>query len=79
VLEGDIVSKASLATYKDPVLLVTWVSNTGTELETQQYPVFEVVRTQGSTHFKLKTSAPGYVASVRMGISGATPVEWRST
>ncbi|WP_460584552.1 hypothetical protein [Hymenobacter arcticus] len=75
VLEGDIASSATLATYKDPVLSVTWVSKTDTELETVQYPVYEVVRSQGSTHFKLKTSAPGYVASVRVGIAGATPVE----
>lgn len=75
VLEGDIASTATLATYKDPVLAVTWVSKTDTELETVQYPVYEVVRSQGSTHFKLKTKAPGYVASVRIGISGATPIE----
>jgi hypothetical protein len=75
VLEGDIASTATLATYKDPVLAVTWVSKTDTELETVKYPVYELVRSQGSTHFKLKTSAPGYVASVRVGIAGATPVE----
>jgi hypothetical protein len=75
VLEGDIASSASLATYKDPVLSVTWVSKTDTELETVQYPVYEVVRAQGSTHFKFKISAPGYVASVRVSISGATPIE----
>jgi hypothetical protein len=75
VLEGDIASTATLATYKDPVLSVTWVSKTDTELETVKYPVYELIRSQGSTHFKLKTSAPGYVASVRVGIAGATPVE----
>ena len=75
VLEGDIVSKASLATFKDPVLSVTWYSKTQTEIGTQQYPVYELLRPQGSTHFKLKTSAPGEVASVAMSISGATPVE----
>lgn len=75
VLEGDIASSATLATYKDPVLSVTWVSKTDTELETVEYPVYEVVRSQGSTHFKLKTKAPNYVASVRVGIAGATPIE----
>jgi len=75
VLEGDIASTATLATYKDPVLSVTWVSKTDTDLETVEYPVYEVVRSQGSTHFKLKTKAPNYVASVRVGIAGATPIE----
>jgi hypothetical protein len=75
VLEGDIVSKASLATFKDPVLSVTWYSKTQTEIGTQQYPVYELLRPQSSAHFKLKTSAPGEVASVAMGITNATPVE----
>ena len=34
VLEGDVVSKASLATYKDHVLSVTWYSKTRTEIGT---------------------------------------------
>lgn len=75
VLEGDIASAATLATYKDPVLSVTWYSKTQTEIGTQQYPVYELLRPHGTTHFKLKTSAPGEVASVAMSISGATPVE----
>ncbi|QKG56973.1 hypothetical protein GKZ68_10260 [Hymenobacter sp. BRD128] len=75
VLEGDIASKATLATYKDPVLTVTWYSKTQTEIGTQQYPVYELLRPQGAAHFKLKTDAPGEVASVAMSISGATPVE----
>lgn len=75
VLEGDIASKASLATYKDPVLSVTWYSKTQTEIGTQQYPVYELLSPQGSTHFKLKTSAPSEVASVAMSVAGATPVE----
>jgi hypothetical protein len=75
VLEGDIVSKASLATFKDPILSVTWYSKTQTEIGTQQYPVYELLRPQSSAHFKLKTSAPGEVASVAMSISEATPVE----
>jgi len=75
VLEGDIVSKATMATYKDPVLTVTWYSKTKTEIGMEQYPVYEVLNPHGSTHFKLKTSAPGEVASVAMGISSATPIE----
>lgn len=75
VLEGDVTSSASLASYKDPVLSVTWYSKTQTELGTQQYPVYELLRPQGTAHFKLKTSAPGEVASVGMSISEATPVE----
>jgi hypothetical protein len=75
VLEGDIESKASIATFKDPVLSVTWYSKTQTEIGTQQYSVYELLRPQSSAHFKLETAAPGEVASVIMGVYEATPVE----
>ncbi|MGI4871353.1 MAG: hypothetical protein ACRYFX_09255 [Janthinobacterium lividum] len=75
VLEGDIVSTATLATFKDPMLSVTWYSKTQTEIGTQQYPVYELLTPGGTAHFKLKTSAPGEVATVAMGIAEATPVE----
>ncbi|MDO7887942.1 hypothetical protein [Hymenobacter cheonanensis] len=72
---GDIVSKASLATCKNPVFLVAWYSKAQTEIGTQQYPACEVLSPHGSPLFKLKTAAPGEVASVAMGISSATPIE----
>jgi hypothetical protein len=75
VLEGDIVSKATLATYKDPVLTVTWYSKTQTAIGVQEYPVYELLNPHGSTHFKFKTSAPREVATVAMSVSGATPIE----
>ena len=75
VLEGDIANQATLASYKDPLLAVTWFSKTGTELDTKQYPIYELVRAQQSKHIKLKTNAPDYVASVSIGIAGATAVE----
>lgn len=75
VLEGDIANTATLAHYKDPVLLVTWFSKTGTELGTKQYPVYELVKAQGSAHYKLKTSAPDYVVAAGTSVATATAVE----
>lgn len=75
VLEGDITNQATLARYKDPVLSVTWYSQTQTELGSQQYPIYDVVRSHGSTHYKLKTAAPSEVATVSIGIAGATAIE----
>jgi hypothetical protein len=75
VLEGDIANTATLAHFKDPILSVTWYSKTGTELDTKQYAVYELVRAGRSTHYKLKTLAPDYVASVALGIADATAVE----
>jgi hypothetical protein len=70
-----VANSATLARFKDPVLSVTWFSKTGTELETMQYPIYELVQAQGSKHFKLKTQAPDYVATVSLGIASAVAVE----
>ena len=75
VLEGDIFNQATLARFKDPVLSVTWYSQTQTELGTQQLPIYEVMGPQDSKHYKLKTDAPSEVATVSIGITGATPIE----
>jgi hypothetical protein len=75
VLEGYIANGATLANFKDPVLSVTWYSKTQTELGTKEYPIYELVRAKDATHFKLKTDAPNYVATVALGITGATVVE----
>lgn len=75
VLEGYIANAATLANFKDPVLSVTWYSKTGTEVGTKEYPIYELVQAQGATHYKLKTDAPSYAATVALGISGATAVE----
>jgi hypothetical protein len=75
VLEGNIANAATLANFKDPVLSVTWYSKTGTEVGAKEYPIYELVRARGTTHYKLKTDAPSYVATVALGVSGATSVE----
>jgi hypothetical protein len=75
VIEGDVANQATLVNFKDPVLSVTWYSKTNTELETKTYPVYELVQAQHTRHCKRKTEAPGYVATVALGIADATPVE----
>jgi hypothetical protein len=75
VWEGDIVSKVTMATYKDPVLSVTWCAKTQTEIGMQEYPVYELLNLHGSMHFKLKTSAPRELTTVARSGSEATPIE----
>ena len=75
MLEGNITSETTLTRSKAPVLSVTWYSRTQAALETKQYPIYEIVRPQGSTHYKLKTQAPDYVATVAIGIASATPAD----
>ncbi len=75
VLEGRIINRATLARFKDPVLMVEWYSKTNTLLENKEYKVFESVGPQGTAQFKVKTDAPSYVDHVAMAISSADVVE----
>ena len=75
VLEGDIKNTATLATFKDPILIVDWMSKTNTVIDTKQYRVYELVRHGHSAHFKLKTNAPEEVVSVSMGSNEAVAVD----
>jgi hypothetical protein len=75
VLEGDIKNTASLATFKDPILIVDWISKTNTVIDTKQYRVYELVRHGHSVHFKLKTDAPEEVVTVSMGSNDAVAVD----
>lgn len=75
VLEGDIQNTATLASFKDPVLVVDWMSKTNTVIDTKEYRVYELIRHGHSAHFKLKTNAPQDVFSVSMGSNDAVPVD----
>lgn len=75
VLEGDIQNTATLATFKDPILVVDWISKTNTVIDSKQYRVYELIRHGHSAHFKLKTNAPEEVVTVSMGSNDAVSVE----
>lgn len=74
VLEGDVTNNATLARFKDPVLTVSWYSQTETLIGQESYKVYEYVTPHQSAHFKLKTNAPTEVKSVGFSISGAETV-----
>lgn len=71
VLQGHLVSTATFANYKDPVILVTWFSKNYTRLGTKEYPVQALVKAQDAVAFKFETDAPSTVVSVGLGITTA--------
>jgi hypothetical protein len=54
VIEGDIYSSATLATFKDVNLKVEFLSQTGTILGTDYFTVYQYVSPGRSAHFKQK-------------------------
>jgi hypothetical protein len=70
-IKGSIVNKATVASYKDPVIRVVYFSKTETELGSDVHTIYETVRPNSSIEFKLKVDKGNNVASVRCEVLGA--------
>ncbi len=75
VLEGTLRSVATLATFKDPVLLVTWLSKSNENLGSKQYTVDKELKAGETITFKIKVSAPSKIGDVRATVVSATAVQ----
>ncbi|MBG8554014.1 hypothetical protein [Hymenobacter guriensis] len=75
VIEGNVESSATLASFKDPVVTIQWFSKTGTVIGEESYLVYEFVKPGGSAHFKFKTSAPKSVADIAIDVTDATALQ----
>ena len=75
VLEGTISNNATLATYKDVVLNITYYSKTQTELGSEKKTVFDFFKPATKKDFKIKVSGYEETESVGLDIISATPTE----
>lgn len=57
-ITGKIRNSATLATFKDVVLTVTYSTSTGTNLGSKNYVVYDYVYPGSSTDFLIKTTSP---------------------
>ena len=71
-ITGTIYNSASMATFKDIVLTVTYSTNTGTELSTEDYVVYEYVYPGSSTSFNIKTYSPSGTKQIGVKVKSAT-------
>lgn len=72
VMEGNISSSASVATYKDVVLNISFISATGTEIGSQSETLYKFFKPGANQSFKIKISGYQDVESVSMDVVGAT-------
>jgi hypothetical protein len=75
VLEGTLSNTATLANFKDPVILVTWLSKSNESIGTTQYSVNKYLPAGETISYKLKVSAPSKIADVRMSVVSASPAQ----
>ncbi len=71
VIKGKVSNKATVASYKDVDIELSFYSETGTLLEKDHEVIYETIAPGGSTSFKTKYFAPKGTDSVAMKIVGA--------
>lgn len=71
VVEGEITNKATLASYKDVEVKITFKSSTGSTIEKAIKTVNEVVGPGGTVSFKFKMKKPKGTSSVSIDIVSA--------
>lgn len=71
VIKGTISNKATVASYKDIDIELSFYSKTGALLEKDHEVIYETIAPGGSTSFKTKYFAPKGTDSVAMKIAGA--------
>jgi hypothetical protein len=71
VIKGTVSNKATVASYKDVDIELSFYSKTGALLEKDHEVVYETIAPGSSSHFKTKYFAPKGTDSVAMKIAGA--------
>jgi hypothetical protein len=72
VINGKIYNSATIATFKDVHLIVTYLTGTDSEIGSEEYVVYKYVYSGGSTAFQIKTNSPSSTKKIAVNISSAT-------
>ncbi len=72
-IKGIIYNSATIATFKDVILTVTYSSNTGTNLYSENFVVYDFIYPGSSTDFNIKTYSPEGTKRIGVTIKSATP------
>lgn len=70
-IHGNIVNKATVTTYKDAVIKVTYFSKTQTELGSKEYTIYEMFAPNSTKPFELKVDNFRDVESIGVEVTGA--------
>lgn len=71
VINGTIYNSATMASFKDVVLKVTYSTGTGTELGSEEYVIYKYVYPGSSTSFQIKTVSPSSTKQIGVKIKSA--------
>ena len=71
IINGTIYNSATMATFKDVVVNIKFLTNTDALLDTKQYTLYEYVQPNGSKTFQLKVVSPEGTKKIGVEISSA--------
>lgn len=71
-IKGTIYNSATMATFKDVILTVTYSSNTGTKLYSENFVVYDFIYPGSSTDFNIKTYSPEGTKQIGVKIKSAS-------
>lgn len=74
VIELTFINNATLASFKDALLRITFLSKTGSELGYQHFTIYEYFGAGQTVKRKIKLNAPYGTFDVSVGIESAIPV-----
>lgn len=75
VLTGTLNNTATNTNFKDPVILVTWLSKMNTIVGETSYPFYEYIAAGKSVSYKLKVKVPFKFNDVNISVRSATTVQ----
>lgn len=74
-VEGAITNSASIARFKDAVLKVSFISQTGSVIQSVNYTVYEFFDPNRTVFFSFKTDRPEATDKFSISIEGAIAVD----
>ncbi len=72
VINGTIYNSATMATFKDVVVNIKFLTNTDALLATKQYTLYEFVTPNGSKNFQLKVVSPSGTKKIGVEVNSAS-------
>lgn len=76
IIEGNFISKSTVAKFKDIVVNVSFYSQTKTLIEEKSYVLYQYLNPNSTIHFSMKIDAlPQAYKEFGFEITGATPTE----
>jgi hypothetical protein len=73
-LKVSLKNSASVATFKDAIIKVSYISETNTVISTEQIPIYQILSPNGVIYYQNKVSPPADMKSFNVQVVGATPV-----